>query len=103
MAENATIAHDHLERGRRLISRLQTIVVALSETEYHAATILAFDPEASIAAGALAEPTPSLERQLSGARLTYREWVLLARAWLRVDDPTCLAAFLADRATLSEP
>lgn len=106
MAENATIAHDRLEHGRCLISHLPTLTVALSETEYHAATILAFDPEASIPGGALAEPDPFFERRLSGSHLSYRGWVLLARAcagdWPREDDSTCLAAFLAERAMLTE-
>ena len=83
MAENATITRDDIERGRDLISRLPTIVVALSETEYDAATIIAFDPEASIAAGALAGPPKPLERRLFGNSLSYRGWILLARACAR--------------------
>ncbi|RIA46413.1 hypothetical protein DFR49_0954 [Hephaestia caeni] len=107
MAENATIVHDRLERGRCLISRLPTIIVALSEAEYHVATILAFDPEASIPAGALVEPTPVFERRLSGSHLSYRGWMLLARACApdlpREGDSSCLAAFLVDRVMASEP
>jgi len=106
MAKNATLAHDHLERGRRLLSRLPTILVALSEAEYDAATILAFDPDASLPHGVLADPIPSFVRRLPGNCLSYSGWVLLAGACARDgprdNDATTLAAFLAERAVTSD-
>ncbi|MBV2149929.1 hypothetical protein KRZ98_16920 [Sphingobium sp. AS12] len=48
--------HPNIDEGYRLIPHLPDLVVMLSEAEYDAATIFSFDPDAQLAAGALAVP-----------------------------------------------
>ncbi|MDE8650570.1 hypothetical protein [Novosphingobium album (ex Liu et al. 2023)] len=87
---------------RDLAGRIDHLAVALTETEYHAAAILAFDPDAQMPAGHLvAGQDEARDRQLAGAVMGLREWRLLARACSpdvgRLDDMVCLAMFLAER------
>ena len=87
-----------------LIDQLDRLTVALTETEYHAATILAFDPDAHVSAGHLdhgqGEPR---DRHLAGDAMSLRAWRILARACApasdRLDDTAQLALFLAERST----
>ncbi|WP_337847816.1 hypothetical protein [Sphingomonas sp.] len=90
-----------------LIARLNRLTVALTDTEYQAATILAFDPDACMAAGQLdAGHSEPRDRQLAGNAMSLRAWRVLARACGpesdRLDDTARLALFLADRSTSTE-
>ncbi|PKP94705.1 MAG: hypothetical protein CVT77_01460 [Alphaproteobacteria bacterium HGW-Alphaproteobacteria-16] len=104
--------HPNIDEGYRLIPHLPDLVVMLSEAEYDAATIFSFDPDAQLAAGALAVPpsggltTAEIPHyRLPGTHLELTAWSRLARACLSgadaLDDTTCLAAFLAARADTS--
>ena len=65
----------------RLTERqIDQLTVALGESEYHAATILAFDPDAHIAAGQLAGHDEPYDRRLAGDAMSLRSWAMLARA-----------------------
>lgn len=85
-----------------MISQIDRLTIALTESEYHAATILAFDPDAYVSPGHLAtgidEPR---DRHLAGDAMDLRAWRLLARACSADGEPldpvTVLATFLADR------
>lgn len=90
-----------------LVRQIDQLTVALGESEYHAATILAFDPDAHIAAGQLAGHDEPYDRRLAGDAVSLRSWAMLARACCadgdRLDDAACLARFLAARTTPAEP
>jgi len=90
-----------------LVRQLPDLTIALGESEYHAATILAFDPDAHVCAGQLAGQDEPRDRLLAGDAMSSRAWTMLARACTpqptRLDDRACLALFLADRATRPEP
>ncbi|MDF0543820.1 hypothetical protein PX699_15820 [Sphingobium sp. H39-3-25] len=90
-----------------LITQLGHLTVALSESEYHAATILAFDPEAYVSPGQFsADHHEPRDRLLAGDAMSLRGWTMLARAcsegMVQHDDRTLLEIFLAERATLAE-
>ncbi|MCG2841260.1 hypothetical protein L6Q21_09735 [Sandaracinobacter sp. RS1-74] len=106
MAQSANHA---LARGLQLVSDLPNIIVTLSEPEYDAATIFAFDPDASLPAGGLIpnctlDPEQPLYR-LPGGLFDRPTWLRLARACTgEADDLTdqdCLAAFLAARVVIN--
>jgi len=90
-----------------LVTQLEHLTVALSESEYHAATILTFDPEAYLAPGQLsADHHDPRDRLLAGDAMSLRGWIMLARACSegggRHDDRTHLAIFLAERTMAAE-
>jgi hypothetical protein len=79
-------------------------VIALTIAEYEAATILAFDPEASISPAALQLARAGegdAMRGLPCSRFDKATWCRLARACVgdadRYDDAQCLTVFLAER------
>lgn len=87
----------------RLLPQLEHFFVALSESEYHAATILAFDPDAHLSAGQLAaDDHEPRDRLLAGDAMRLRGWIILARACCEAkdqhDDRARLEIFLAERA-----
>lgn len=84
--------------------RLAASVIALTAAEYEAATILAFDPEATISPAALQLAHACEDdamHSLPGSHFDKATWRRLARACVnnadRYDDAQCLAVFLADR------
>ena len=77
----------------------------MTQSEYEAATILAFDPEAQVLPGQLAsEQSAPLDCQLPGHALSVRDWKHLARAshpaTSPIDDMSRLAAFLGERSRM---
>lgn len=90
-----------------LVGQLHRLRIALTENEYHVATILAFDPDAHVSAGHL---RPGIgdprTRLLAGDAMGPREWKVLARACCPeagpLDDTACLALFLAERTRSAE-
>lgn len=93
--------------GPDIIGRIGRLTIALTESEYHAATILAFDPDAYVSPGHLAtEVEEPRDRHLAGDAMDLRAWRLLARACStegeRLDPATCLATFLAERSVSAE-
>lgn len=90
-----------------LVTQLEHLTVMLSESEYHAATILAFDPEAYLAPGQLsAHHHDPRDRLLAGDAMSLRGWIMLARACSegggRHDDRARLEIFLAERTMAAE-
>lgn len=108
MFETAVIAPVPSTEHLDLIGQLDQLTLALTQAEHHAATILAFDPDAQVAIGHLAtdhgEPRDHL---VSGCAMDLRAWRMLARACSgdadRQDDMTRLALFLAERRQAAEP
>ncbi len=91
-----------------LVTQLALPTVALSESEYHAATILGFDPEAYLSPGQFSGDHPEpRDRLLAGDAMTLRGWTMLARACGETvghqDDRARLETFLAERATAPKP
>lgn len=85
-----------------LVTQLDHLTVELSESEYHAATILAFDPEAYLLPGQfLADHFEPRDRLLAGDAMSLRGWTMLARACSermdQHDDRARLEMFLAER------
>ncbi len=84
------------------------LTLALSDIEYAAACILAFDPDAALAPEALLSTGTEDDRihQIGTDQFTIRTWRQLARACRRStthhDDDLCLSAFIAER-TLNCP
>lgn len=86
---------------------LQNLAIALSDAEYDVASILSFDPDASVLPGSLATYA-HCERphQLSTNAMNLPAWLILARACLPDSSPldplTCLFAFVAVRGAPAE-
>lgn len=107
MPEANLVSHRAIAADPKLLPQLERLTIALSESEYHAATILGFDPDANLSAGQLAadhhEPR---DRLLAGDAMSLRGWIMLARACSegidQHDDRARLEAFLADRASDAE-
>lgn len=90
-----------------LVTQIDLLTVALSESEYHAATILAFDPEAYLSPSQFSADQPEpRDRLLAGDAMTMRGWTMLARACGETlghdDDRARLETFLAERAIRAE-
>ena len=107
MPETSVISRLPAAGDSDLVGKLPHLTIALGESEYHAATILAFDPDAHISAGQLAGHDEERDRLLAGDAIGPRAWTMLARACRaqpdRRDDTACLAQFLAERAVPAEP
>lgn len=102
MSEAAVIAPIPFTVDLDLVRQLDQMTLALTEPEHHAATILAFDPDAQVSTGHLATgPGEPRDHLVPGGALNLRAWSLLARACScdtdRHDDMTRLALFLAER------
>ncbi|MBV2149900.1 hypothetical protein KRZ98_16775 [Sphingobium sp. AS12] len=113
MPDKVTSRQAQVETDLDLISQLPVLTVALSEAEYDAANIFAFDPEALLPAGALSGTSDTIatgpdnwDYRLPGSHMDKAAWTRLARACVTSaadhGAATCLAMFLAERA-LEEP
>ena len=100
MPDTARVPRPSANEGD-LVSRLPLLTLAVSQTEYHAATILAFDPEAFVPAGQLAAADEPRDHRLGGDAMALPAWRVLARACSA--DPcglvgdAALTRFLAER------
>ncbi|AIT82588.1 KOW domain-containing protein [Novosphingobium lubricantis] len=104
MPETNVVSLPAASAAAKLLPQLEHLFVALSESEYHAATIFAFDPDAHLSAGQLAaDDHEPRDRPLAGDAMSLRGWIILARACCEAkdqhDDRARLEIFLAERAT----
>lgn len=96
------------QSAHAIIADLNSLTLALSDTEYEVARILAFDPEAQLAPGTLIANSDNICSDFDARNVHVAAdlfattiWQRLARAcsdWTRQhDDTSCLATFLAER------
>lgn len=93
-----------IEHGFQILTRLPDTVISLTEEEYDASAILAFDPEAALPTAMFAHPIEphDLTLRVAGSQFDVGTWERLAQASASegdtLDRSTCLALFLAQRA-----
>ena len=93
-----------IRHGFQLLTRLSDTIISLTEDEFDASAILAFDPEAELPFAIFARPVLShdITHQVTGGQFDVTTWERLARASISeadtLDRSTCLALFLARRA-----